>query len=532
MIEAILKGVESIRVMRADANLRITGCAEKTVARSDRPPTISQDAAVAEVSFEATAELTVRPGVIVEVKDCSGNLEIDHVVTPLKIDAVGGNLSVESVSGVVVGLAGGNLECRNVDGDALLERVGGSARFSSVGGKVFARFVGGKLSLREVGEVAGEAVGGKLKVTDVAGKVAVETVGGRLVIDGAGGDVSVAFVGGHASASRISGGLSLPAVGGAFDLRGPYPSGAVFSVKSRGRARIELGKDESIELSARTRWGKICVVGAEPNDLKWTGHNRLEGLIGVKTEGTQPAKLEIETTDGDIMLIGAEAAREDYDYCRSRRAGRFGRRFAEQFGDFAREWGEGIPEFVGGVADAVRKFVAESGIQSAQALGGVADDVREGVGEVLKDIERALSELRGKVPDDVGERLAKLGRDLGEAVARAAKAARGGSGDVKRERRTKVREAAREMAEAIREVAERARRSAEESRADDEGGDRESAESGAASEERAAHNPREQQIMKILEAVRAGDIELEEADDLIRAWFDVDAVTGNGNETG
>ncbi|MGH7865547.1 MAG: hypothetical protein ACREQB_11180, partial [Candidatus Binataceae bacterium] len=282
----------------------------------------------------------------------------------------------------------------------------------------------------------------------------------------------------------------------------------------------------------RTRWGKIRAIGAEPSDLKWTRQNRLEGSIGLKSAGAQPAKLEIETTDGDIMLIGAGAEREDYDYCRSRRAGRFGRRFAEQFGEFARDWSEGIPDFMTEVTGAVRKFVAESGIQSAQAVGGVADDVREGVSEVMKDIERALAEVRGKVPNEVAQTLAKLGRDLGDAAARAVKSARGSSQEVKREMRAKVRQAAREMSDAIREAAARARRSAQESNEfDDEGREYGATASAGGSEGAAAHNPREEQIIKILAAVRAGEIEVEEADDLIRAWFDVDAVTGNGNET-
>jgi hypothetical protein len=186
---------------------------------------------------------------------------------------------------------------------------------------------------------------------------------------------------------------------------------------------------------------------------------------------------------------------------------------------------------VGGVTDAVRRFVAESGIHSATMMRGVAEDVREGVGDALRDIERALSEVRGKVPDDVAERLAQLGRELGDAVARVAEAARSCSRDVKHDMRIKVRQAAREMSEAIREAAARARESAEDSRQASDVSRGEQGKDDAPREKPVAHDPREEQIIKILEAVRTGDIELEEADDLIRAWFDVDAVTGNGNET-
>ncbi|MGH7865087.1 MAG: hypothetical protein ACREQB_08860, partial [Candidatus Binataceae bacterium] len=102
MIDEDLKEVESIRVVRADANLRLIGGAEITLARCDRPPTVSRIGGVAEVSFEANAELRLRPGVIVEIKDCGGDLEIDDVVTPLTIESVGGNLRASGAGAVTV----------------------------------------------------------------------------------------------------------------------------------------------------------------------------------------------------------------------------------------------------------------------------------------------------------------------------------------------------------------------------------------------------------------------------------------------
>jgi phosphate uptake regulator len=156
-------------------------------------------------------------------------------------------------------------------------------------------------------------------------------------------------------------------------------------------------------------------------------------------------------------------------------------------------------------------------------MRGVADDVRASARDALDEIERALADLRARVPDDVGENLARLGRNLADAVAKVADAARASSRDVRREMRERVREAARELREAIREAAERAReRPADEPREHPPGG----------ADRAAGPSERERQILKILEAVRRGEIEPEQADDLIRAWFDARPVTENGNESG
>jgi hypothetical protein len=89
--------------------------------------------------------------------------------------------------------------------------------------------------------------------------------------------------------------------------------------------------------------------------------------------------------------------------------------------------------------------------------------------------------------------------------------------------RERVREAARELREAIREAAERARERPA-------GEPRQHPPAGA--DRAAGRSERERQILKILEAVRRGEIEPEQADDLIRAWFDARPVTENGNESG
>ncbi len=83
MAISTIDGVESIRILRAGGNLKISG--------SDRPaieidsgvaPRVTTNAGVAEVTLRDNAVITVPAGVTVEVEDLAGNLDLSDLATP------------------------------------------------------------------------------------------------------------------------------------------------------------------------------------------------------------------------------------------------------------------------------------------------------------------------------------------------------------------------------------------------------------------------------------------------------------------
>ena len=563
-----LEGVESIRILRAAGNLKISGANRSAVEiDTNTAPELARDAGVAEMTLRGNATIAVPAGVTVEVEDLAGDLNVSDLATPFAVKRVRGNLharrigaisirdtvsgnvsikeagsveglkvrgalSVESAHAVTFSLVAGEFDCRAIDGEVAIEKIAGAARLLGLHGPFIARIVGGHLEIEDGAHVEAGVVGGKVRASNLSGAIRIGKIGGKLAADSIAGEIAVGFVGGSARIGRVGGALNLEDVGGAVYLAGPFPADKTWSVRSRGRVNVEVEANASLELDASAGWGRIRTYGVDAAGLKWLGRNHVHGPIGPDPASGARLKLAVETRGADVIVASADARERDFSGrgYRSRMSGAF----SAPFEDLADELGGEIPAFVRSVLDAAGQFVAESGGMSSTIVREVTRDVKRSVSEGLHEVERAVAEIEESVPGDVGDRLAKLGKEIGDLVADAV---RGGSREARHEMRERVRHAAREMRDKIREAARNVR-----DRSHDRAGSttqsatgsttqsntQSDAETPASDSQSAKFTPgateklsRDDAILEILAAVKDGRLEPDEADDLINAWMEV-----------
>ncbi|HYR78463.1 MAG TPA: hypothetical protein VEO55_00570, partial [Candidatus Dormibacteraeota bacterium] len=453
MHTSTLEGIESIRVIRADGNLKVSSGpdVQHATIEASTAPEIIRNAGVAEVIVRANATIAIPAGVTVEVEDLGGNLDLSDLATPIVVKRVRGNLdarrigsiaireavsgnvsikgansiegykvrgslTVDSAHNVTFSHVAGHFECRAIEGEVAIEKISGAARLNSLRGPFIARIVGGHLEVQDAADVEAGVVGGKVRASNLSGAARIGKVGGKLALDGIAGDVAVGFVGGNARVAKVGGALSLEEVGGAVDMSGPYPADKSWTVRSRGRVNVEVDGATSLELDASAGWGRVRTYGVEAAGLKWLGKHHVRGPLGPEPASGARMKLAIETGGADVIVASADARERDFsgrghgegDRVRS---GAFG--FGMPFEDFAAEFGGEIPAFVRTVLDAAGKFVAESGSMSSGIVREVTRDVKRSVSEGVREVERAISEIEESAPREVGEKLSKLGKEIG-----------------------------------------------------------------------------------------------------------------------
>jgi DUF4097 and DUF4098 domain-containing protein YvlB len=517
-----LNDVEAIRIMHAAGNLRVRGVTSgDTLLECNSEPQIRRVENRAEILIPSNATLEVAPGVVLEVLECAGNLDVEDISAPLSLgrvrgnlrarrigaiairgevagnmslddvaaiegEQVNGNLRIEGARSVKFRNVAGNVECGTVEGEVIFDEVRGRLRVS-VAGAVSARRVAGKLEVQGVASLHAENVSSKVKAIEVAGDVALGKVGGRLSCDDIAGNVSAQEVDGHVGLRGIRGAVALPKIGGAADLLGPLPGAGIWKIVSRGRISVEIAPETSAKFTASARHGRVRLYGVAEDSFARTERGLVEGTLGAGG-----LDLSLEASDADIILFADDAQSRDYDGRRRSSEFRFGRRFAAPFENFAQNFTEDlredIPEFVGEILGAAGRIVSESG----KFTGSIAHDVTRSVGDALREVERTISDLDDKVPHEVSDKLTRLGRRISDAVERAV--------DEARERR--------------RERAHRRDDSETETRPSEAASSEEPPAPGA-------EGTRDAAMMKILNAVREGTLKPEEADKLIAAWAEL-----------
>ncbi len=543
MDETTLDGIESLRVMRAGGNLTITGIdASPLRIISDQEPDLRRNGAAAEVYFTGNAELAIPPGVAVEVVECaghleveefSGNLSLNHVAGHFNASAVGpivirgnidgrfcaedagaiagkcvkGDLLVERARSVSFDLVAGNVACGEIAGEVAIEQVGGRCSLEEIGGDFRSLTVGGKLEVERVHSLKIDTVGGKLRALRVAGDVTVATVGGKVTIDGA-GSVAIATVGGQVSVRAITGNVDIAQVGGAARLGGDFAAASNWRVRTGGRMLVELRNASSVEIEANARHGRVRVYGIE-GELRFAGRDRLSAKFGAGE-----CKLALESRGADIIIEGED----------SRASAGVGAGFRwRDIGAPFENLGDEIPAMVADIVGAAGRIVAETGSFS----GGLVRGVTRGVGEAMREVEREIGEIKQEVPEQAAERLSKLGRRIHGLVDEALKERRGRSRADAERIRARIREEAARMRDAVREARQRARARAESrSESPEPSAETQQVAPGASSPAPDPDATRrlepDKEILRILAAVRAGEIDPEEADDLIRALMEVE----------
>ncbi len=562
MIEGSLDGIEVLRVIRAAGNLSITGleaAAGPLRIICDHEPDLRRDGAAAEVSFDADAELAIAPGVAVEVMECAGHLEVEDFTGSLNLYRVAGHFSANNVgpitirgnvegrcyvagAGAIAGkcvkgdlfvekarsvsfdLVAGNATCIEVAGEVAIEQIGGRFSVQEIEGDVRAATVGGKVEAERAHSLKVDTVGGKLRALRIAGGVTVATIGGKASIDGA-GSVTIATVGGQLSLRAVTGAVEVAQVGGAARLGGDFAGGSNWRVRSGGRMLVELASSSSVALEAVARQGRVRVYGIE-GELRFNGRDRLSARFGAGD-----CKLAIETSGSDIIVEGEDVRG------RAGASARFRwRDIGAPFETLAENLGEEIPEMVAGIVGAAGRIVAETGSFS----GGIVRGVTRSVGEAMREVEREIGDLKHEVPEHTAEKLSRLGEQIRSLVNEALDQRRSRSRADAERIRQRIREEALRMREAVREArrARAAARSARTAGTPDDAGERprsrapeQPADAQPSQTAAPAGDPNatrrlvpDQEILRILASVKAGEIDPEEADELIRTLLEVEGA--------
>ncbi len=563
MIEGNLDGIEMLRVIRVAGNLSITGieaAAGPLRIMSDHEPDLRREGATAEVNFDGNAELSIAPGVAVEVIECAGHLEVEDFTGSLNLHRVAGHFSannagsiairgniegrcyvegagaiagkcvkgdlfVEKARSVSFDLVAGNVTCIEVSGEVTIEQIGGRFSVQGIEGDVRAATVGGKVEAERAHSLKVETVGGKLRALKIAGGVTVATIGGKASIDGA-GSVAIATVGGQLSLRGIAGDVEVAQVGGAARLGGDFAAGSNWRVRSGGRMLAELASNSSVALEAVARHGRVRVYGID-GEMRFDGRDRLSARFGAGE-----CKLALETSGSDIIVEGEDARG------RAGASARFRwRDIGAPFETLAENLGEEIPEMVAGIVGAAGRIVAETGSLS----GGFVRGVSRSVAEAMREVEREIGDLKREVPEQTAEKLAKLGEQIHRLVNEALDQRRSRSRADAERIRERIREEAIRMREAVREArrARTAARSARTPAAETENDLREQVRpqgsqpaqpqpaetaADAADPDATRRLVPDQEILRILASVKAGELDPEEADDLIRTLLEVEGA--------
>ena len=197
MAISTLEGVESVRVIRAAGNLKITGTDRAAVEiDSNTAPRVDTNAGIAEVTLRDNATIAVAKGVTVEIEDVAGNLDVAELATPFVVKRVRGNLharrmgaismldtvsgnvtikeagavdglkvrgalTVESAGAITFGHVAGGLDCRTIDGEVAIEKIAGGVHLLGLRAPFIARVIGGHLEVEDGAQVEAGVVGGK-----------------------------------------------------------------------------------------------------------------------------------------------------------------------------------------------------------------------------------------------------------------------------------------------------------------------------------------------------------------------------------
>ncbi|MGC1679012.1 MAG: hypothetical protein WA740_15900 [Candidatus Binataceae bacterium] len=506
MNELKLDGVESIRIVSAHGNLRVSRASEPPAAvLCAVEPRVNREGSRAEMTLRSNAELRIPAGVALEIADCHGNLDIEDIAAPVVLGRVGGNLRTRRTGALVIRERIGGNATVETSGGFECEQIGGSLAIDHAQAFVRTRQIGGKLEAEATGPIEIDSVGAKAVIRGASGSVSIRRVGGRLRLENVAGDAAIDRVGGHGSVSGARGNLELGRVGGAVDLHGPFPAGKIWHASSGGRIEVELDTNASLSIAASAGWSRIRLYGIDESGLHRSGSSIVSGSIGVERAAGERTRLSLETRNADIIFAGAGARESEY--------WRSGRRFPGAFDELGEilsaEFGGEIPGFLNSILGAAGRIVARGGKFSS-------DVMRDAGGETSAEVARAVEEFS---------------RKLSEEICRATQSGCGHTRDDRRQMRDSIHDAARRMSAALRE-ARRAARHASSPQPATSGENPHAApqpsQPTAPSAPRAGNtrplDPAAFQgdIMKILQAVKAGEIEPEEADEMIAALMEAE----------
>lgn len=260
-----------------------------------------------------------------------GDLTLTDVTATAELSSEGGSLTVDHVSGQVLGTTGGGNITLRTSGAAnmmsKLETGAGGVSIDAANGNVIADTGGGNVVVT--------AVRGNIKIDDGGGNVTVRQASGTLQLETGSGNVEIGDIGGAATLETGSGSIRLASAkgmvkavtgAGGIDCRqlgaglfAETGAGAITAEYSRGlrfqESKLQTGSGDitvflpdgiaaAVKLTADNPWGHTIRVDFPAIRLTSThedGDLRAEGLMN----GGGPL-LRVETDNGSIALLRAK----------------------------------------------------------------------------------------------------------------------------------------------------------------------------------------------------------------------------------
>ena len=217
-----------------------------------------------------------------DIHSASGDINIGGIEDRINIWVASGDVVLENTRGEInANSASGNLELYNAQGKIGLKGASSDIKIRRAKGSV-------SISTAS-GDIYGEKIEGELYISQASGDLDLSEINGDITAKGASGDKEI---------QQVQGSLNLTTSSGDTKIKTNLsPDKEYFIQSSSGDVRLYLPSQSKAELDLRTVSGNIdCKI---PMELRIATAKRIEGKIN---QGG--SKIKIETTSGDIFLIG------------------------------------------------------------------------------------------------------------------------------------------------------------------------------------------------------------------------------------
>jgi DUF4097 and DUF4098 domain-containing protein YvlB len=237
---------------------------------------------------------------------CYRDVNVDYRITLPKnvdvhIDGTSTDVTGETIEGrVSLDITSGDVELRQIGGSVLVDGTSGDVNVVGVGGDLAVDNTSGDITASEIkGDVTIDKTGGTVDLT---------AIGGDISLDGTSCDVDATELNGNVETDMTSGDVKIIGLGGGIvhggtsgdvevEFAGPVKRSCNINTTS-GDVQLTMSVDSQLNLILDTVSGDIRAKMPSMEIIEVSNRN-LKAMIG-----SGGAKIQVETTSGDITLTG------------------------------------------------------------------------------------------------------------------------------------------------------------------------------------------------------------------------------------
>ena len=238
-----------------------------------------------------------------------GNVKVDDISGPVKITSSGGNMEAGNVtSDLFLQSGGGNISVERVTGQLFIKTGGGQVKIGTAGATTVETGAGNIVESQCNGDLHASSGGGNLNLGDVRGAVTAQTSGGTVRLASAQGAVEVNTGGGAVELMRVGQSAHVETGGGPITVqfvagRGQFRDSYLHT--AMGNVVVYLPRDLGVNVHAST---ELASGGGIKSEFPGLGITSEGGQYGPKSmfgegplNGGGPV-LRLRTTIGEIDI--------------------------------------------------------------------------------------------------------------------------------------------------------------------------------------------------------------------------------------